>query len=171
MPLDSAELHTLISRSACSVGPLLDCGWLPPRACHDPALWQPRGSNVVADSLANYTMDMGETWERSLEWPFPGRELGECNVVLHSDGGSRSGCSGAAWVMEVGIVEDGEWVFKLLACGGAYVASSISSSVAEAIALEDCSLLLRKLVQRHTLHEPLGRRSGYCEHVARFRRC
>ena len=110
-------------------------------------VWHKRELNVVADFLANYTMDIGRTWIRELEWPFPGKSLTSCNLVAHSDGGARAhSCSSAAWIVEAGILADGQWIFKPVAMAGTFMSQFISSFTAEAIALEECTRYLRNMV-------------------------
>eukprot|EP00959_Pyramimonas_sp_CCMP1952_P334205 6999371-Pyramimonas_sp.AAC.1 len=65
---------------------MLELGWAPPQAHHDPVAWRKRDYNVVADFLANYTMDSRASWSKNFDYPFPGVHRSECNVVAHSDG-------------------------------------------------------------------------------------
>ena len=135
-------------------------GWQPPRAWQDPVTWHPRGRNIVADHLANYTMDYGESWGKCLEWPFIGTSLAECNFVAHSDGGTRaSACSASAWIVEVGVIQGGRWIYRPLAMGGTYFSEPISSFLAEALGLEECTLFLRRAIeQQYVCNEPRGKR-------------
>ena len=82
-----------------------------------------------------------------------------CNLVVHSDGGTRSkNCSAGAWVLEVGRIEKQQWTCCVLARGGTFLSDPISSFLAEGIALEESSLLLRKLVVHLGSDEPPGKR-------------
>ena len=114
-------------------------------------VWHRRELNVVADFLANYTMDSGRTWIKEFDWPFPGRSVESCNLVAHSDGGARAhSCSASAWIIEAGIVIDGQWTFKPIALARTYTSSYMSSFTAEAIALEECTRFLRILVSERS---------------------
>ena len=128
---------------------ILGEGWRPPREWEDPVVWHPRSSNVVADFLANYTMDIKESWSKTLEWPFEGCDLANCNIVVHSDGGTRARhCSAAAFVIEVGRIVEGRWCFKPLVLSGTYIEPPVSSFCAEVLALEESSLCLKHLLTR-----------------------
>ena len=84
---------------------------------------------MVADFLANYTIDIQDSWSRTLDWPFQDADFGECTLMAHSDGGSRAG-SGAssAWILEAGVLQGGEWVYKPLAMSGTYVGEKYIST-------------------------------------------
>ena len=102
-------------------------------------------------------MDVGESWTKSLDWPFPGRTLRECNLVVHSDGGRRQGkCSASAWILEVGLLLNGDWCFRPLAMGGSSHPAEISSFAAEAVALEEATLFIKRIVE--TPSEPHGKK-------------
>jgi len=105
-------------------------------------------------------MDVKETWARHMEWPFEGASIMECNVVVHSDGGTRANnCSAAAWVVEVGLFRAGKWKYHTLAMSGTYLDHAVSSFLVESIALEEASLFLRRFLERRCSDEPLGKRS------------
>ena len=114
---------------------------------------------VLADYLANFTMDNGQSWSRSFDWPFPHHGVCDCNLVAWSDGGTRRHkCSASAWFVEIGLYEEGSWKFSPLAMGGSYFQTPISSFTAEMLALHECSLFIRSLVQRNSsLTEPFGK--------------
>ena len=113
----------------------------------------------MADFLANYTMDSKQTWTDVFEWPLAEATLDQCNLVIHSDGGTRHGrCSAAAWVVEAVLVVHGVWISELIAMGGTYFDSPISSFCAEALALEECTLLVKRILERGVGEGSLGKR-------------
>ena len=97
---------------------ILGRGWLPARAWDDPVIWRRRGHNAIADALANHTMNTQKSWFDVLDWPFPGHTLEDCNLLVHSDGGTRLGrCSASAWVVEACHDGQGGWSQKPIAMG------------------------------------------------------
>ena len=68
---------------------MLDDGWRAPQEWALPMIWRPRARNVVADFLLNYTMDLDASWLEVFDWPFAGHCLDECNIVVHSEGGTH----------------------------------------------------------------------------------
>ena len=71
----------------------------------------------------------------------------QCNIVVHSDGGTRAGtCSATGWIVEVGVHDGCTWVFRPLVMAGTYISSPISSFHAEALALEECVLFVSRLL-------------------------
>ena len=164
--LMQSQLHGCCGKIVDNLAALLEDGWRPPRDWHDPVVWHPRDQNIVADFLANYTMDVGESWSKALDWPFPGVPLPRCNIVAHSDGGLRrsSGVAASAWIVEVGMVDGGSWTYRPLAMGGTFVAAGLTSSFgAEAIALQECSLFLRKLIDHYGVQVPLGKKLRFSQ--------
>ena len=105
--------------------------------------WRRREKNIVADFLVNYTMNMGRSWSETLPWPFPGASVEECNIAVHSDGGTRAeSCSAAAWIVEVGYRGN----FAAYAMAGTYMSAPVSSFTAEAIALNEASAFVHNLL-------------------------
>ena len=101
------ELRPLFTRIVTNVTTILDISWLPPDGWRDPVDWRRRERNKVADYLVNYTMDVKESWSESFAWQFQGVPLNECNLAIHSDGGSRrDSCSASAWIIEAGTYID-----------------------------------------------------------------
>ena len=139
---------------------ILGKGWLPARAWDDPVIWKRRNENVIADYLANHTMNIRKSWFEVFDWPFEGHRVDECNLLVHSDGGTRCNrCSSAAWIVEVCVFQQGRWFRKPLAISGTYFDSPISSFTAECVALEECSIFIKQLLERGADHEPLGKRT------------
>ena len=104
-------------------------------------------------------MDLRKIWAKELEWPFPYDGLEECNIVVHSDGGTRGAiCSASAWIVEDGILRGSLWEFRPLAMGGTFFADAISSFQAETLALDECTLFLRRLVEHYMSQKPHGKR-------------
>ena len=158
-PLLAPDLKSTFDRIAENFAAMLDASWTPPRPWMDPVMWKRRGLNTVADYLANFTMDSARSWSKSFTWPFPGMSISDCNLAAWSDGGSRRyRCAASAWIVEVGAYEHGAWKFHPLAMGGAYFNTPISSFHAECLALEECSLFLRNIIERYQNIEPLGKR-------------
>ena len=80
-PLKAEDLTAECECIVDSIGCLLGVGWQPLRQWEDPVLWQRRELNGTADFLANFTMDTGQSWTRTLNWPHPEHNLSECNIV------------------------------------------------------------------------------------------
>ena len=76
----------LFERITSNIHAIYTAGWRPPRAYDDPIMWQGREENVVADFLANLTMDKKESWQQVCDWPFPSHKIQDCSFVVHSDG-------------------------------------------------------------------------------------
>ena len=144
-PLLTTSYHRLTHNIAALIGH----GLFPPRRWDDPVLWRPREQNLIADYLANYTMDRGESWSEVFAWPFSPRGVRSCNLVVHSDGGSRKGtCSASAWIVEAGTFLEGQWHYQPIAMSGTYFPEALSSFYVETVALEECTLFLKRLVER-----------------------
>ena len=61
-------------------------------------MWTRRGNNSVADYLCNRTMDIVKgTWRE--ERQKPDEVDPSSNIVIFSDGGTRTDCSASAWVL------------------------------------------------------------------------
>ena len=146
IPLIGDSLRPVFRRMVSNLDAILDMTWLPRYNWHDPVIWRRREYNHVADYLANLTMDEGRSWINELAWPFEAWTIRHCNIVVHSDGGSRAMCSAAAWVVEVGICRGSEWEYKPIAMGGTYLEVRVSSFMAEALALEACTNYVKKFL-------------------------
>ena len=157
--LEDDGLQPTMAQLLQNLGCILDEGWIPPRAWHDPVVWTRRERNQKADFLANLTMDRAATWATANDWPFEGWSLNECNLVAHTDGGTRraKNCSASAWIVEVGRLTKDGWEYKNLAIGGTYFEKAISSFSAEALALLECSVFIRRLVAKYSIYTPLGK--------------
>ena len=159
-PLLAANLKVSFETITQNLSWALEKGWLARRAWDDPVLWRRRSENVIADYLANHTMNIGKSWFEAFDWPFEGRLLKECNLLAHCDGGSRrQSCSASAWVVEACIFQHGQWLRKPLAMSGTYFDQQISSFTAETLALEDCTCFIKRLLERGCDNEALGKRS------------
>ncbi len=92
-----------------------------------------------------------------LDWPFPVNEINDCNFVVHSDGGRRQGSSSSsAWIVEAGVISQGRWEYKPYIMGGTCHPRDVSSFTAESLALEEASLVLKRIFEAAC--EPLGKR-------------
>ena len=85
-------------------------------------------------------MDMGEDWHEDLQ-PAGGKiSPWSANLICYSDGGTRQGsCSGAAWILEAHVLEDGLPQVRPIARGGKYISLPVSSFFFEAIALDEAT--------------------------------
>ena len=110
----------------------------------DPVIWQKRELNVIADHLVNHTMDVRKSWHQICSLPYPDISLRDTNFLIHLDGGTRGNdCSAAAWIPEARIHRERHRArdiveFPVAFCGK-FVSPSVSSYVAEAMALESCT--------------------------------
>ena len=66
--------------------------------------------------------------------------------------------SAAAWIVEVGVLEGGQWKYRPLAFGGTYFETPLSSFTVEAIALDECTLFIKRLLDKYSVRRPLGKR-------------
>ena len=99
----------------------------------DPVLWAKRDRNSVADYyLCNHIMDTLQCAWSEVRDP---DDLPKGNVVVFSDGGTRTDCSASAWVLCV--LQNGVLVPKV--AGGLFFKPPISSFAAETIALEQAT--------------------------------
>ena len=136
----------LVRRTCDNIVKLMSSGWSPPDLWADPVAWRRREYNVIADHLANYTMDVQKTWSVDFDWPYPTKSLRECSLIVHSDGGARGrSCAASAWVVEV-LSDRGD--ARPLAMGGTFHSTWIDSFWSEAAALAECSTFVRELVGR-----------------------
>ena len=131
MPLLADELETCLEDAVNHLEALLARGWLPHGFWTDPVKWVRRSRNVVADYLCNVTMDQRQTWHEVFRELLPQ----DFNILVHSDGGSRSQCSAAAWIAEACFMYEGAWKTIPIACSGVFFECRMSSFSAEAWAL------------------------------------
>ena len=143
-PLESPDSENTCHRTTENIKALFFLGWAPPRRWEDPVFWKPREYNRIADYLVSATMDLKTSWSRQLnDIPADG-----CNIICHSDGGTRIGmCSAAAYIVEARVERDGVSTTIVLAMGGIYMDNPVSSFDVEAIALEECSSCARRLIE------------------------
>ena len=133
-PLLCSDLKPMYERMTTNLGRLLQSGRRPHELVGDPVLWQRRENNVIADYIVNHTMDRRESWNYTCDGDTP---IG-ANLVCHSDGGRRDeSCAGAAWFVETLRDAHGMESCTPLAMRGIFISSSVSSFVAESIALDD----------------------------------
>ena len=116
-------------------------------------MWAPRRHNVVADYLCNVAMDNGSSWSRFEDVVLPG----QYNLLMHSDGGSRSTCFAVAWVVEAVFMDEqtGTWKQTLVAMSAAFLETPISSFTAEAFALYQCTTFVKSFVGKLQLYSNL----------------
>ena len=146
-PLECDDLLDVYERMTSNIHALFKAGWKPPRPWEDPVSWFPRENNIVADYLVNYTMDVQESWSQTIDWPFGQKSMGDCSYIVHSDGGTRGGrCSGCAFIIEAGILENASWIFKPIVLSGTYLRTPVSSFTVESLALEEATLCLKRLL-------------------------
>lgn len=126
---------------------ILNAKWMPRYNWHDPVVWRRRDHNRRADHIANVTMNRAASWIQESPWPFIGKSISDCNLVIHSDGGARSTSASAAWIVEAGIFSGIAYEFKLLAMGGTYIDESTSSFTAECLALDAATTYVNALIR------------------------
>ena len=142
------SVQPLFERLANNLAGIFACGWQPPEMWKDPVCWRRRTRNIVADHVVNCSMDAQRSLEKQYGWPFEDCNLSACNILIHSDGGTRLNCcSSFGWILEVCRLIDGIWEFKPLMMRGTYLSEPISSFLAETLALEEASLFVVKLLR------------------------
>jgi len=147
-PLKTDELSHLFGRITRNIFSMLSMDWSPPRVVGDPVVWQRREFNQMADYIVNHTMDEKRSWHQIFEPQVQNFSIAEANLIIHSDGGTRAAqCSAAAWVVEACVIRDGHAYTFPLAMAGTYMENPISSFSSEAIALEESSEFVVKLVE------------------------
>ena len=157
-PLRALDLHGSFDAMSHDLQAILVSGWLPARSWDDPVMWKQRGQNTISYFLANYTMDNQRSWLETFEWPYDDHALDNCNVIAHSDGGTRRDrCSASAWIVESCVLREGKWIREPLAMGGTHYDNPISSFSAEALALQACILFVRRLLDKGSSMRPLRR--------------
>ena len=120
-----------------------DSEWIP-RMWEDPVRWMHREYNKVADGLADLTMDRRNSWSRKFS---PTRFASDCNVIVQTGGGVRNGdCASAAFIIGFcGHSLEGTFYEPILA-QGTFIATPCSSFAAEAIALDEATAALKRIV-------------------------
>ena len=147
--LTSPHLQAVFRRICGNLSAILAKGWRPPNIWSDPVMWHRREYNIIANYLANYTMDRKESWSEDFQMALPGGSLTNCQIVAHTDGGTRiAQCSATGWVVELGTQIRDEWQFFKIAMGGTYLTEPISSFTAESLASEECSVFVRRFIDR-----------------------
>ena len=137
-PLRADSLLPVLERITDAMFQLISIGWTPATCIADPVMWHRRESNQIADFLANFTMESGESWLKEIAPTVRDFSPCEANFICHSDGGTRKGsCSAAAWVVEASVVRDNRRHTLPLAFRGIYFSTPVSSFTAEAVALDD----------------------------------
>ncbi len=66
-----------------------------------------------------------------------------------SDGGASPQCSARRWAVGIVMVMDGAYHYEALVVAGDYMEPRVNSFLAEALALEQATLELKKLVEMH----------------------
>jgi len=61
------------------------------------------------------------------------------------------------YLSEVGVLRNLSWEFEVLACSGVFHYPAVTSFAAESLALEECSLFLKRLLERNVDSESLGK--------------
>ena len=95
----------------------------------------------MADYLVNHTMDEQRSWSQ-IFGALPMSSFSG-NLLLHFDGGTRSGsCSGAAWYLEAVLEKDRTRLIAPVAASGTYMADPVSSFTAELVAFDEATELI-----------------------------
>ena len=99
----------------------------------------------MADGLADLTMDLCRTWEKSFA---PSLEIASSNLIVQTDGGCRAqDCAAAAWI--IGLWgDDGEgFRYEPLMVHGTFLDASTTVFAAEAIALDEATQKLQQFIK------------------------
>ena len=93
-------------------------------------------------------MDVRRSWYRIFDPLLKDRSVTEGNLIVHFDGGTRTGkCSAAAWYIESRVVRDGnEYIFPRI-MAGSFMDVPVSSFLKEAIGLEESTKYVLELLQ------------------------
>lgn len=88
-------------------------------------------------------MDARRSWERRFTTFSATQHL---NVVVQTDGGHREGdCAASSWV--IGLWDVAEHVYEPLATCGTFLENSCTVFVAEAIAIDESSARVQRILQ------------------------
>ena len=106
--------------------------------------WMHREYNKVADGLADLTMDRRSSWSRQFS---SNRLASDLNVIVQTDGGVRNDdCASAAFIIGLcGHSQEGPFYEPILA-QGTFIATPCSSFAAEAIALDEATAAVKRIV-------------------------
>ncbi len=143
-PLLNDSYLPLFTRILDNLRDIFKEGFVPPRLVDDPILWVKRDKNKLADYLCNVTMDRKRSWrkERSIDMP------SKYHWFAVSDGGARPQCSACGWAVGICFLVDGAYKFEPLVVAGEYLDPRVNSFLAEALALEQATLEMKKLTLR-----------------------
>lgn len=89
VPLRTDSLFPVYERLTSTIFEFMPAGWTPATRIADPVLWHRRENNQIADFLANFTMEVGESWLKEIAPMVPNVSLCEAIIICHSDGGTR----------------------------------------------------------------------------------
>ena len=107
-PLKALACEPVLERMTQRLFKTFAVGWTSHRRAADPVLWHRRESNLIADFLVNYTMDIAHDWFYEYLEETAELDVLSSNLVCHSDGGTRGeSCSAAAWFLEAIYIQDG----------------------------------------------------------------
>ena len=150
VPLRADDLFPVFERLTSTMFQMISAGWTSARHIADPVIWHRRENNQIADFLANFTMETGESWLKEIEPVVCDFSPDEANFICHSDGGTRKGsCSAAAWVLEASVFKDNHRHSFPLAFRGIFFSTPVSSFTAETVALDDAvSYVSQKILNR-----------------------
>ena len=155
-PLRADGMGPIFERMTTRIFHLLDAKWHLTDPTDDPVVWVRRESNVIADYLANYTMDNRVDWAEKIQVDRVGRNLRDFNIICHSDGGTRGqSCSSAAWCVEALSWQSGTQTAITLAMGGLFLERPVSSFLAETLALDNCIQTVLEMIAESDEHFPI----------------
>ena len=121
----------------------LRCKWSPPQRWSDPVVWMPRCHNKVADGLADFTMDRRTSWQQTYTTTMT---PAQSNIIVQTDGGLRKGdCAAASWV--IGFWSSDAQSFEPYEAGGVFLNTSCTVFMAEAIAIDEASASVQRLLR------------------------
>ena len=104
----------------------------------------PRCHNKVADGLADLTMDRRCSWRRRFSTTL---NQTTANIIVQTDGGLRQGdCAAAAFIIGFWGRAGQGLTYEPWVVHGTFLESSRSAFAAEAIALDEASAELEKLL-------------------------
>ena len=144
--LECEEVRSVIEITLQNLEEAIDAGWVPSTFCSDPVRWVKRDHNVVADALCNRAMDC----KTNIQTTFEPETATRFNILVHSDGGSRPGCSSSAWIAEAVSWDEAaaRWKRTTLATSATYCDTSVSSFVAEALALYHATCFFKGILRK-----------------------
>jgi len=147
---DSLRCHSLTSafeRMTNNLFRMLGDSWYPSYLASDPVLWHRQEYNRIADYIVNYTMEREEDWVHTFPPAVPNFNFQNCNLVCHSDGGTRAGnCSATGWFLEAIVLQDGFQHIFPIAMAGKFLREPASSLTVEVLALDDAISYVSRLI-------------------------